>query len=188
MSMRALKKIGVLARAGLLGGLMLAASGAASYALSEELSDKTVTWLMHAAFGMLPDKFTTAEQKVITIDHTKPDDYLIPLEDAREVVKIGWNSARAQACHLLDKQRDNYQALVKHQTDAGKWNDKQLLYIKQLHLFVVQFGTGSVKITQIGDDQKVEAVQTSDKLTTTKPCTDEEKKALLEKIDAYVKG
>ena len=181
-------KICSLARVGLLSGLIVAAGLTAGAAQAEELGDKTVIWLMHAAFGMLPDKFTTAEQKVITIDHTKPDDYLIPIEDAREVVKIAYNSARAQTCHLMDKQRENYQALVKHQTDAGKWNDKQLLYIKQLHLFVVQFGTGSVKITQVGDDQKVESVATSDKLTTVKPCSAEEKSALQEKIDAYVKG
>jgi hypothetical protein len=171
-----------------LGGLIVAGGiGAAGTAQAEELNDKTVNWLMKAAFGMLPDKFTTAEQKVINIDHSKPDDYLIPIEDAREVVKIAYNSARAQTCHLMDKQRDNYQALVKHQTDANKWNDKQLLYIKQLHLFVVQFGTGSIKITQQGDDQKVETIP-NEKLSTVKPCSDDEKKALLEKIDTYVKS
>lgn len=184
MSMRALKGWRVLVRAGLLGGLVLIANVASA----EELGEKTVTWLMQHAFGMLPDKFTTAEQKVIKIDRSKPDDYLIPVDDAREVIKIAYNSARAQTCHLMDKQRDNYQALIKHQTDAAKWNDKQLLYIKQLHLFVVQFSTGSIKITQVGDDQKVEAVATTDKLSTVKPCADEEKKALGDKIDAYVAG
>ena len=174
------------ARAGLLGGLMVVAGLGAGVAHSEELGDKTVGWLMKAAFGMLPDKFTTAEQKVIKIDKSKPDDYMIPLPDAREVVKVAWNSARAQACHILDKQRENYLALVKHETDGAKWNDKQLLYIKQLHLFVVQFGTGSVKITQQGDGQKVEA--STETLAAVKPCADDEKKALIDKIDAYVKG
>ncbi len=174
-----------LARVAMLGGIIVVSAAGAAH--SEELGDKTVSWLMHAAFGMLPDKFTTAEQKVITIDHTKPEDYLIPIEDAREVVKIAYNSARAQTCRLMEKQRDNYQALVKHQTDGGKWNEKQLLYIKQLHLFVVQFGTGSVKITQVGDDQKVETIP-NEKLSTVKPCTEDEKKALLEKIEAYVKS
>ena len=77
-----------LVRLGVLGGLIIAGSAFGGAAQAEELSDKTVNWLMKAAFGMLPDKFTTAEQKVIVIDHTKPDDYLIPIEDAREVVKI----------------------------------------------------------------------------------------------------
>ncbi len=176
-----------LVRLGVLGGLIIAGSAVISTAQAEELSDKTVNWLMKAAFGMLPDKFTTAEQKVIIIDHTKPDDYLIPIEDAREVVKIAYNSARAQTCHLMDRQSANYQALVKHQVDANKWNDKQLLYIKQLHLFVVQFGTGSIKITQQGDDQKVETIP-NEKLSTVKPCSDDEKKALTDKIDTYVKS
>lgn len=182
MSMRALKSWTRLVRAVLFGGLVLTTSVASA----EELGDKTVNWLMTRAFGMLPDKFTTAEQKVIKIDRGKPDDYLIPVADGREVIKIAYNSARAQTCHLMDKQSLNYQALVKLQAAAGKWNDNQLLFIKQLHLFVVQFSTGSIKITQVGDDQKVEAVPTTDKLSTVKPCDDEEKKALGEKIDAYV--
>lgn len=181
MSMRALKSWKTLAWAGVLGGLVLTTSVASA----EELGDKTVNWLMTRAFGMLPDKFTTAEQKVIKIDRSKPDDYLIPVADGREVIKIAYNSARAQTCHLMDKQSANYQSLVKLQTSAGKWNDNQLLFIKQLHLFVVQFSTGSIKLTQVGDDQKVEVLP-NEKLSTVKPCDDDEKKTLGEKIDAYV--
>lgn len=166
-------------------GVGLLAGGAAK---AEELNDPTVDWLMQHAFVMLPDRFTTADQKVIKIDHTKPDDFYIPKDAAREVIKVANNSARAQVCHIIDKQRDNYASLVKHSQDAGKWNDKQLLYIKQLHLFVVQFATGTIKLTQVGDNQKVEAIPLSDALSKVKPCSDEEKKALVEKIDAYVKS
>ena len=182
--MRALSGFRWLARAGLLGGLILAGGAARA----EELNDPTVDWLMQHAFVMLPDRFTTADQKIIKIDHTKPDDFYIPKDAAREVIKVAYNSARAQTCHLMEKQRDNYQALVKHSLDAGKWNDKQLLYIKQLHLFVVQFSTGTIKLTQLGDNQKVEVVPLSEAASKVKPCLDDEKKALAEKIDAYVKG
>ena len=182
--MRALKGWRVLVRAGLLGGLVLIANVASA----EELGEKTVTWLMQHAFGMLPDKFTTAEQKVIKIDRSKPDDYLIPVDDAREVIKIAYNSARAQTCHLMDKQRDNYAALVKHTVEAGKWNDKQLLYIKQLHLFVVQFSTGTIKLTESGGTTKPEVIPLTDALSKVRPCSDDEKKTLAEKIDAYIKG
>lgn len=168
------------------GVIAVGLSGGAS-AQAEDLSDKTVGWLMDAAFGMMPDKFTTAEKKVIVVDRSKPDDYKIPVADARDVVKVGWNSARAQVCKLLDKQRENYQALVKHTEEAKKWSDKQMLYIRQLHLFVVQFGTGSVKIVQDGEDQKAEQV-TPEEISPVKPCSDDEKKALIERIDAYVQG
>ena len=129
MSMRALKILGRLVRVGMLGGLVLAGRAAGA----EELNDKTVGWLTEHAFGMLPDRFTTAEQKVIKVDRAKPDEYLIPVDAAREVIKIAYNSARAQICHMMDKQSDNYQALVKHEQDAKKWSDKQLLYIRVLH-------------------------------------------------------
>lgn len=177
-------KVGWLARTAVLGGLVLMGGSA----LAEELNDKVVDWLMIHAFAMLPDKFTGPDQKVIKIDHTKPDDFFVPRESARAIIKVAYDSARAQTCHLPDKQRDNYQAMIKHEQDAAKWNEKQMLYIKQLHLFVVQFSTGTIKLTQVGDSQKVEAVPLSETITKIKPCTDEEKKALTERIDAYVKG
>lgn len=182
--MRAFRQVGRLAQAGLLGALIVVGGTAGA----EELNDKVVDWLMLHAFAMLPDRFTTADQKIIKIDHGKPDDFLIPKDSARSVIKVAYDSARAQTCHLLDKQRDNYQALVKHEQDAGKWNDKQMLYIKQLHLFVVQFSTGTIKLTQNGDNQKVEVIPLSEALAKVKPCSDEERKALADKIDAYVKG
>lgn len=170
--------------AGLLSGLILAGGAARA----EELNDNTVGWLMQHAFVMLPDRFTTADQKVIKIDHTKPDDFFIPKDAAREVIKVANNSARAQVCHLMDKQRDNYAALVKHTVEAGKWNDKQLLYIKQLHLFVVQFSTGTIKLTESGGTTKPEVIPLTDALSKVRPCSDDEKKTLAEKIDAYIKG
>jgi len=179
---------GWLARPALMGALLGGLITAAGAARAEELNDKTVGWLTEHAFALLPDRFTTAEQKVIKIDHSKPEEYMVPPEAAREVIKIAYDSARAQICHLIEKQRDNYQAMLKHQQAAGKWNEKQLLYIKQLHLFVVQFSTGTIRLTQVGDNQKVEVIQTTDGLNKIKPCTDEEKKALADRIDAYAKG
>ena len=177
-------RFGWMARVALLGCVV--AVGVPAQA--EELNDQTVNWLTEHAFAMLPDRFTTAEQKVIKIDRNKPEEYLVPPDAAREVIKIAYDSARAQVCHMMEKQRDNYQALVKHQQDANKWNEKQLLFIKQLHLFVVQFSTGTIKLTQVGDNQKVEVVPTTDALNKIKPCTDEEKKALTDRIDTYSKG
>jgi hypothetical protein len=182
--MRALRNVIRLVGAGLLGAAVFWSVPASA----EELNDPTVDWLMQHAFVMLPDRFTTADQKVIKIDHTKPDDFYIPKEAAREVIKVANNSARAQVCHMIDKQRDNYASLVKHSQDAGKWNDKQLLYIKQLHLFVVQFATGTIKLTQVGDNQKVEVLPLPEALSKIKPCSDDEKKALVDKIDAYIKS
>jgi len=176
-------RFGWLAQSALIAGLVFAGGAARA----EELNDKTVNWLTEHAFSMLPDRFTTADGKVIKIDHSKMEEYLVPPDAAREVIKVAYDSARAQVCRMMDKQRDNYQALVKHQTDGGKWSEKQLLYIKQLHLFVVQFSTGTIKLTQVGDNQKVEVVPTGD-INKIKPCSDDEKKVLGDRIDAYAKS
>jgi hypothetical protein len=175
---------GWLARIALVVGLM-AAGGAA---MAEELNDKMVNWLMnYAAAGMLP-KYTTQEGKVVTIDRTKPDEFLIPVEDARQVVKVAYNTARAQICHLKDKEDANVEALLKHVAAAKKWSDKQVLYIRQLQLFVVQITVGSVTIRQVDDQNHVlQVLPAPDNLKKPKPCTPEEAKDLSDKIDAYVK-
>ena len=50
--------------------------GAAAPALAQtkELSDKSVLTLMHYAWGMVPQKFTTPLGKIIEVDKTKPSD------------------------------------------------------------------------------------------------------------------
>jgi hypothetical protein len=175
---------GWLARIALVVGLM-AAGGAA---MAEELNDKMVNWLMnYAAAGMLP-KYTTQEGKVVTIDRTKPDEFLIPVEDARQVVKVAYNTARAQICHMKDEEIANSEALVKHAIVSKKWTDKQLLYIRQLQLFVVQITVGSVTIKQVDEkSQTLQVLPTPDNLKKPRPCDDAEAQKLASTIDAYVK-
>lgn len=178
-----------LARVALVAGLVGGVGGiAASSARAEELPDAQVKWLMdYAAIGIVT-KYTTQDGKVVTIDKSKPEEFKIPVEDARQVVKAAYNTARAQVCHLKDKEDANAAAVVKHAEASKKWTDKQLLYIRQLQLFVVQITVGSVTIREMDDKTKqLQVVPSPDNLKKPKPCTPEEAKEISGRIDAYVK-
>jgi hypothetical protein len=163
-------------------------------ARAQNIDDKGVQLLMRQAFSMLPDKFTMPDQKIIRVDRRNPDEFMIPLDDARRVIRVAYNSARAQVCKIFDKQTENHRALMQQERDSKKWTDKQLLFINQLHLFIIQFTVGNVKWVSNGTDSTAQQATTAaqqPKVSEEKPpqpCTDDEKKALIEKIDAYVKG
>jgi hypothetical protein len=177
-----------LARVALVGGLAIGQAVAAGSARAEELPDKQVKWLMDYAAAGIVTKYTGQDGKVILIDRSKPEEFEIPIEDARQVVKVAYNTARAQICHLKDKEDANVEALLKHVAAAKKWSDKQVLYIRQLQLFVVQITVGSVTIRQVDDQNHVlQVLPAPDNLKKPKPCTPEEAKDLSDKIDAYVK-
>ena len=133
------------------------------------------------------DRYTTPEHKVVTIDKKKPEEFQIPLEDARQVIKVAYNTARAQVCHLKDKEAENSEALIKHAQMANKWTDKQLFFIRELQLFVVQITVGTIRITQEGDNKKIELMPKTETLSKVHPCNEDEAKKLTDTIDAYVK-
>ena len=75
---------------------------------------------MRYAWAMLPEKFTPPQGKTITVDKTKPKEVEVPLEMAREAVKVGLLSAHAQLCNLLEEQQANYQTLMAAPATPGQ--------------------------------------------------------------------
>jgi hypothetical protein len=139
---------------GLLGVAALLAALPAARAQDKQLSDKTVLSLMQYAWATTPSKFTTPAGKVIEIDKTKFDAVKVPLDTAREVIRVGRMSAHAQICNLLEEQRANYGTLMKREGAKGSWTEQQMLYISQLHLFVVMTVTGEVKIAEVESEKQ----------------------------------
>jgi hypothetical protein len=173
------------------GGLALLA-GAAAPARAAELSDKSVSVLMNYAWAILPNKFTTPQGKVIEVDKSKRDAVIVPIEVARDVVKVARLSAHAQICKLSDKQVENYRTMMSREEakkagDKAQWSDQQLLYISQLHLFTVMWLTGNVKIVE-KDGEKEVVVDEGGGESAEQTCTDEQRKAVEQQIDAYVKA
>jgi hypothetical protein len=168
----------------LLGAVvLLAGAGNLSVAQAKELSEKSVLALMRYAWALVPQKFTTPQGKVIEVDKSKPSESVVPIDTAREVIRVARMSAYAQLCELPEEQRANYQTLMRREADK-KWTDQQMLYINQLHLFTVMTLTGKVQLVEKDGDKQV--VVQEGKAPKTESCTDTERKKVQSQIMAYV--
>jgi hypothetical protein len=176
--------IGNGARAGIGAVLALAAACGPASAQNKELSDKSVLTLMQYAWSLVPNKFTSPDGKVIEVDKSKPSEVVVPMETAREAIKVARLSAFAQVCDLIEEQRANYHTFMKREEAKGKWSDQQLLFINQLHLFTVMTLTGKVKLVEKDGDKEV--ILNSDKPEKAPTCTDTERKKVETQIKSYV--
>ncbi len=153
-------------------------------AQNKELSDKSVLTLMRYAWSLVPEKFTTPLGKTIMVDKKHASESIVPLDVAREVVRVARLSAYAQLCELPEEQRANYQTLMRREEAKGKWSDQQMLFMNQLHLFTVMTLTGKIQLVE-RDGEKQVVVQEG-KPAKTETCTDTERKKIQGQIMAYV--
>jgi hypothetical protein len=153
-------------------------------AQNKELSDKSVLTLMRYAWSLVPEKFTTPLGKTIMVDKKHASESIVPLETAREVIRVARLSAYAQLCELPEEQRANYQTLMRREEAKAKWSDQQMLFMNQLHLFTVMTLTGKIQLVE-RDGEKQVVVQEG-KPAKTETCTDTERKKVQGQIMAYV--
>jgi hypothetical protein len=159
--------------------------GAAPVKAAEQLSDKSIQTFMDYAWSLVPQQFTKPDGKTITVDKKKKDEVMVPLDIAREVVRVGRISAHAQICDLIDDQILNYNSLMRREVDKKKWTDQQLLYISQLHLTTVMLLTGKIKLVENQGDKQVVVEEGKDVYQT---CSSEQKGKVKEMITTYVKA
>ena len=179
MMMRAKAGVALLWAAAAMGVL-----ASPAFAQNKELSDKSVLTLMRYAWGMVPEKFTTPLGKTILVDKSHASESIVPLDIAREVVRVARMSAYAQLCDLPEEQRANYQTLMRREEAKAKWSDQQMLFINQLHLFTVMTLTGKVQLVEKDGDKQV--VVQEGKPAKTETCTDTERKKIQDQVMAYV--
>jgi len=171
-------------KAGLVGAVALAgmATNVAGQAQGK-LSDKSVTTLMDYAWQILPAKFTTPAGKVIEIDKTKREANSVPVESAREIIRVAYGSAQAQVCELWEEQQANFDTLMRREHDRKKWSEQQMLYITTLHRMTIHAVAGKLRVEEKEGELKV-------LLEPIKPgevkCTDEQKAKIRDSIVAYV--
>ena len=56
------------------------------------------------------------------MDKTKPSEAMVPIDIAREVIRVGRLSAYAQLCELCPSSSANYQTLMRREeSQDGKW-------------------------------------------------------------------
>ena len=157
-------------------------------AQNKDLSDKSITTLMDYAWAITPPKFTLPSGKEIVVDLKNRAAAMVPIENAREIVRVGRLSANAQICGLREEQGANYQTLMAREQARGKWNDQQLLYINQLHLLTVMMLTGRVSVVAREGEDKQVVVEDHTKDEAAKPatCSDTERAKVAEQIKAYL--
>ena len=171
-------------RAAALAAAMLTTAGAA-VAGEGELSDKSVQVLMDYAWALTPQQFSKKDGTIIMVDKQKRDEAMVPLDIAREVIRVGRLSAHAQVCNLPEDQTMNHRSLMRREVDRKKWTDQQTLYINQLHLTTVMFLTGKLKLVEKDGDKEVVV---DEKTAPAQTCTDEQRAKVKELITAYVKA
>jgi hypothetical protein len=169
----------------------LVASGAIAQQ-AKEMSDNSVRSLMNYAWAITPPKFTGGGKEII-VDKTKPDQAMIPLDVARDVIRVGRLSANAQMCGLAEDQVANYQTMIKREQAKNKWTDQQMVYINTLHLFTVMLMTGGVKIVENetdkdGKDVGKSVIIENAKLSPPKSdaCSEAEARKVAEQIKTYI--
>jgi len=183
-------------RAGIGAGLVCAAAlalmsvGTVSMGTAEAQekapSDKSVRTFMKYAWALLPEKFTPPTGKTIVVDKKKPQDVEVPLDVAREAVQVGYFSAQAQLCNLMEEQQANYDTLMARQKASGKWSDQQMLYIQKLHQVTVMIMAGKVKITEKEGDVTVS--EKDAKTNPTATCTDDSRQKVKTHIQSYIES
>lgn len=162
-----------------------AAPMAASAQAKGELSDKSVATIMEYAWQILPNKFTAPNGKVIEVDKkNKRDQAMIPVETAREVIKVAYNSAQAQVCELWEEQAANFDTLMRREHAKKKWTEQQMLYINTLHRMTIHAVAGKIRVVESEGELKVflEPIESSKAV-----CPEDKKKKVAEAIAAYVK-
>lgn len=164
-----------------LGALMLMVSSAGA----QELSERAVKAFMDYAWALTPAKFTKPDGTSVEIDKKDRSKVEVPMDVAREVIKVGRLTAHAQMCELPEDQVENYRSLMRREAAKKKWTEQQLIYINQLHLTTVMLLTGKIRLVEKRDGEKDVVVEGPDK-QDARTCTDEQRKKVKELIAAYI--
>jgi predicted Zn-dependent protease with MMP-like domain len=172
-----------------LGAILMLSAGVPNLARADDQagpSDDMVNAVMKYAWAMLPNQFTNKDGNVILVDKSKKDSVMVPIEVAREVVRVGRVSAHAQVCNMPDDQALNHRSMMKREVDKKTWTDQQKLWINQIHLTTVMLLTGKIKAVEKDDGKEVAVMDTSKDAKQTNTCTTEQATAVKDRIKAYV--
>lgn len=171
----------------LAGALALSVLVPVTMVKAQELSEMAVKSFMDFAWSLTPAQFSKPDGTTIQIDKKKRDEVMVPVDVAREVIKVGRLSAHAQVCDLPDHQTANHRTMMRKEEAKGKWTPQQLVYISQLHLTTVMLLTGKLKLVEKGEDGKDVIVGGEDDKKPAQTCSEEQRKKVKEMIAAYVK-
>jgi hypothetical protein len=117
-------------------------------AAKDKLSDSAVRVMSTFALSILPDQMPSKSGEMVKLDKSDPSKYLIPLDDARRVIRVATRSAYAEACGLREFEKANYETMMRSEQARQTWSANQMMFIGALHTFATSYFAGSVKITE----------------------------------------
>jgi hypothetical protein len=120
---------------------------------SKGLSDSAVRVMSTFALSIVPDQVPAGPGgQMVKLDKSDPNKYLIPIEDARSIIRVATRSAYAEVCQLPELEKANFDALIRTEKRRG-WTAQQMMFIHALHTFATSYFAGNVKITESDADQ-----------------------------------
>jgi hypothetical protein len=134
----------------------------------DKLSDRSVNVMSSLAFSIMPQEYPGPDGKPIKVNKANPNKFLVPVDDARRIIRVATRSAYAEACELPELERANFEALMKNEEARKTWTREQLLFIRALHIFSVSYFTGNMKITTTEQDNDVQGAATAADLADSK--------------------
>jgi len=172
----------------------------AEQAAPKGLSDSAVRVMSTFALSVLPDKVPDANGEMVKLDKSDPNKYLVPIEDARRVIRVATRSAYAEVCQLLDLEKANFDAMIRTER-LRAWTAEQMMFMHALHTFATSYFAGNVKITTKVEEEKgkslaqegAAAANASDGATSTMTpkkldCPPGQKEKVAAAINAYVQS
>ena len=112
-----------------------------------EPSDKVVKFLSNIAFLQMPARIKYSETEIVEFDKSDRSKSEIPNEVARRIVKVGYNTGRAQNCGMQAYEIANYQALMREHRLQKKFTKTQMGFISSLHLVTVMMKAGQIDVS-----------------------------------------
>ena len=160
------------------------------------LNESAVRVLMTYAFSIIPETQTGSDGKTVKVDKSDPNVFLIPVDDARRVIRAATRSAYAEACQLEALARANYQTMMQSEMAKKVWSEPQLLMINALHMFSASYFAGNAKIAEVPEEGDgavakgdARAPGGTDLVVPKRPqCPPEQKQKVENAINAYVQS
>ncbi len=169
--------------------LLAGAAGLADEARAQQLSQKSVETLMGYAWAITPDRFTKPNGQAIEIDRKNPEAVQVPIDTAREIIRVGRLSAHAQVCDLKEEHTANFRTLMAREAIKKKWTEQQFVFMNQLHMVTVMLLTGQLKLIESETGKDGKDVQVAEENIGKKAsCTPEQKAKVKEAVAAYLKS
>ena len=161
------------------------------------LSDSSVRVMSLWAWSIMPEESPDASGKIVKIDKSNGDLYVVPVGDARRVIRVAMRSAYADACDLRELGLENFKTLMRGEQARKVWNSNQLMYINFLHIWAVSYFTGNFTMDEEKDKGGAAPAAANAQADGKQPdgftpkklvCPPQQKEKVARAINAYVQA